>query len=125
MKKSIFLPLSICLFFVTCTAFYTVAAPFNIKDFGAVGDGKTVDTKAINNTIDAATKAGGGTVYFPAGTYLSFSVHLASNINLYFDAGCVLLAADSASAGVNGYDEAEPGPGNNYQDFGHSHWHNS
>lgn len=108
-----------------CIAAEMYAAPFNIRDFGAAGDGKTVDTKAINNSIDAAVKAGGGTVYFPAGTYLSFSIHLASNIHLYFDAGCVLLAADSASAGTNGYDEAEPGAGNNYQDFGHSHWHNS
>ncbi len=110
---------------LNCVAAEMHAAPFNIRDFGATGDSKTLDTKAINNTIEAAVKAGGGTVYFPAGTYLSFSIHLASNINLYFDAGCMLLAADSASAGANGYDEAEPGPGNNYQDFGHSHWHNS
>ena len=108
-----------------CMAANIYAAPFNIRDFGAIGDGKTLDTKAINNTIEAAVKAGGGTVYCPAGTYLSFSVHLANNINLYLDAGCVLLAADSASAGIHGYDEAEPGAGNNYQDFGHSHWHNS
>src|SRR5687768_6226890 len=53
---------------------------FNIKDFGAKGDGKTVDTKAINDAIDAAAKAGGGTVLFPAGTFLSFSIHLKSNI---------------------------------------------
>src|SRR5450759_1665189 len=48
----------------------------NIKNFGATGDGKTLDTRSINNAIDAAVKAGGGTVLFPAGTYLSYSIHL-------------------------------------------------
>lgn len=47
------------------------AGSINIRDFGAKGDGKTVDTKAINDAIDAAAKQGGGTVYFPAGTFLS------------------------------------------------------
>jgi polygalacturonase len=111
--------------FLLLITVFASASPFNIKDFGATGNGKTLDTKAINNAIEAAAKSGGGTVYLPAGTYLSFSIHLASNISLYLDAGCVLLAADSASGGSNGYDEAEPGPANNYQDFGHSHWHNS
>ena len=104
------------------------ATAFNIKDFGAKGDGKTLDTKSINDAIDACSKAGGGTVLFPAGTFLSFSIHLKSNIALYLDQGCTLLAADSASAGFAGYDEAEPnewGDKYQYQDFGHSHWHNS
>jgi polygalacturonase len=73
--------------------------------YGATGDGKTVDTKAINDAIDAAAKAGGGTVFFPAGTYLSYSIHLKSNISLYLDQGCRLLAADSSAGGR--YDEAE------------------
>src|SRR6266568_6941181 len=48
--------------------------PFaNVRDHGAAGDGKTIDTPAINRTIDAATAAGGGTVYFPAGQYLCYS----------------------------------------------------
>jgi len=95
----------------------------NIKSFGAIGNGKTNDTKAINNAIDAAAQAGGGTVFFPAGTYLSYSIHLQSNISLYLDQGCVLEAADSSLGGR--YDDPEPGAGNPYQDFGHSHWHNS
>lgn len=99
--------------------------PFNIKDFGAKGDGKAVDTKAINNAIDAAVKAGGGTVYFPAGTFLSYSIRLKSNIALYLDQGCILLAADSSAGGR--YDDPEPNEWGDkrYQDFGHSHWHNS
>src|SRR6266699_3799365 len=40
----------------------------NVKDFGATGDGSTDDTTAIQNTINAAIDAGGGTVYFPAAT---------------------------------------------------------
>ena len=98
---------------------------FNIKDFGARGDGKTVDTKAINDAIDAAVAKGGGTVYFPAGNYLSFSIHLKSNIGLYLEQGCTVTAADSASGGGNNYDEAETNANDKFQDFGHSHWHNS
>ena len=98
----------------------------NIKDFGAVGDGRSLDTKAINDAIESASKKGGGTVYFPPGTYLSFSIRLKSNIALYLDQGCVLLAADSTANGK--YDDAEPnewGDKFEYQDYGHSHWHNS
>ncbi|MBD0374576.1 MAG: glycoside hydrolase family 28 protein [Flavisolibacter sp.] len=99
---------------------------FNTKSFGAKGDGKTLDTKAINDAIEAAANKGGGTVYFPAGTYLSYSIRLKSNIALYLDQGCILLAADSAAGGR--YDEPEPnewGDKYHYQDYGHSHWHNS
>ena len=45
------------------------------------GDGKTLDTDAINRAIDAAAAAGGGMVTFPAGTYLSFSIHLKSQVH--------------------------------------------
>ncbi|MFI5129717.1 MAG: glycoside hydrolase family 28 protein [Chitinophagales bacterium] len=96
---------------------------YNIRDFGAKGDGIALDTKAINDAIDAASKAGGGTVYFPPGTYLSYSIRLESHISLFLDAGSVLLAADSAANGK--YDDAEPNAHDQYQDFGHSHWHNS
>ena len=98
------------------------AATFDVKAHGAAGDGKTLDTAAINKTIDAAAAAGGGTVTFPAGTYVSGSIHLKSNITLYFDQGAILEATTDAAA----YDAAEPNPeGGTYQDFGHSHWHNS
>ncbi len=101
-----------------------LAADFNIRDFGAKGDGTTLDTDAINRTIATAAEAGGGTVRFPAGTYLSFSIHLKSNIHLAFDAGSILLAADPAD-GQGRYDLPEPNPWDMYQDFGHSHWQNS
>ena len=59
------------------------AGVYDVKSFGAKGDGKALDTAAINKAIDTATAAGGGTVYFPAGNYLSVSIHLKSNIALY------------------------------------------
>ncbi len=95
----------------------------NIKDFGAIGNGKTLDTKAINNAIESMANNGGGTVYFPAGTYLSYSIRLKSNISLYLDQGCILLAADTTANGK--YDAAEPNAYDQFQDYGHSHWHNS
>ena len=64
---------------------------FNVRDFGAVGDGKTLDTAAINKAIDACTAAGGGQVLLPPGTYLSGTVMLKSNVMLRLDAGARLL----------------------------------
>jgi polygalacturonase len=100
------------------------AGAFNVRSFGAKGDGKALDSPAINRAIDAAAAKGGGTVFFPAGTYRSFSVRLKSNISLYFDQGSILMAA-SPNDGDGKYDPPEPNPSNQYQDFGHTHWHNS
>jgi len=99
-------------------------AQFDVRSFGARGDGATLDSAAINAAIDAAAQAGGGTVLFPAGRYLSFSIRLRSHVALYLDAGCTLIAADPAD-GQGQYDAAEPNPWDAYQDFGHSHWRNS
>jgi polygalacturonase len=96
---------------------------YDVKAFGAKGDGKTLDTPAINKAIATAVSKGGGTVSFPAGTYLSVSIHLKSNISLYIDHGATIVAAETAN-GV-GYDPPEPNQWDSYQDFGHSHWHNS
>ncbi len=97
---------------------------YNVKDYGAKGDGQTIDTKSIDAAISAASEKGGGTVFFPAGTYLSFTIHLKSFITLHLDNGAVLEAADTKKQGL-GYDPAEPNPSDMYQDFGHSHWRNS
>lgn len=96
---------------------------YNVKTFGATADGKTIDTPAINKAIDTAAAAGGGTVYFPAGNYLSVSIHLKSNIALYLDQGATIVAANASSDAK--YDPPEPNEWDRYQDFGHSHWHNS
>lgn len=99
------------------------AAVYNVKDYGAKGDGVQLDSDAINQAIDAAAANGGGTVFLPAGTYLSYSIRLKSHITLYLDNGAVLLAAYPEKD--RGYDEAEVNLHNRYQDFGHSHWQNS
>ena len=99
------------------------AAVHNVRDYGAKGDGKAIDSPAINAAIGAAVKAGGGTVYFPAGTYASYSIRLESHITLYLEKGAVLLAAKPSA--TEGYDAPEPCPYDDYQDFGHSHWKNS
>ena len=96
---------------------------YNVKNYGATGDGKTIDTPAINKTIETAAAAGGGTIYFPAGNYLSVSIHLKSNIALYLDHGATIVAAKTSSDAK--YDPPEPNEWDKYQDFGHSHWHNS
>jgi polygalacturonase len=101
---------------------------FDVKTYGAVGDGKTIDTEAINSAIEAASAAGGGTVRFPAGTYASYSIHLRSYVVLHLEPGAVILAASVAGVGGKSglYDAAEPNePWDKYQDYGHSHWHNS
>jgi hypothetical protein len=66
---------------------------FNIMDFGAAGDGKTLDSGAINKAIDACNSADGGLVYVPPGTYLCGMVILKSNVTLYLEAGATLLGS--------------------------------
>ncbi len=100
----------------------------SVRDHGAKGDGATTDSHAINRAIDAVAANGGGTVYFPAGVYLSYSIRLKSKVGLYLDQGAVILAGPTPLEGTTtgGYDAAEPqGEWEPYQDFGHNHWHNS
>ena len=97
---------------------------FNVRTYGAKGDGVHLDSPAVNKAIDAAHAVRGGIVYFPSGTYLSGSIRLKSNITVYLEQGAVIEAIQDTTA----YDEAEPnewGDKYHYQDFGHSHWHNS
>jgi polygalacturonase len=105
---------------------------FDVRNYGAAGDGKTLDTRAINDAIEAASSAGGGVVNFPAGSYLCFSIHLKTNVHLHLVQGSAIVAADSPLPGdLTGYhggvyDAAEPKTAwDAYQDYGHNHWHNS
>ncbi|MGA2276359.1 MAG: glycoside hydrolase family 28 protein, partial [Terracidiphilus sp.] len=105
---------------------------FDVRKYGAAGDGKTLDTAAVNRAIEAAAAAGGGTVFFPAGNYLCFSIRLKSLVHLHLEQGSTIIAADSPreteQTGYNGgtYDAAEPKTAwDAYQDYGHNHWHNS
>lgn len=95
---------------------------FSVRDYGAKGDGKTIDSPAINKAIEAASESGGGTVCLPAGEYLSGSIRLESNITLYLENGCTIIAV-SENPELN-YDQAEKSVNDIYQDYGHSHWHN-
>lgn len=108
---------------VSAQAFLT-GCVYDVRNYGAVGDGRSLDSLAVNKAIAAASANGGGTVYFPAGTYRSFSIRLKSNITLYLDSGATLLAA-SPDDGDGQYDPPEPNAWDAYQDFGHTHWHNS
>jgi polygalacturonase len=99
---------------------------YDVRAFGATGDGKTIDSAAINRAIDTAASAGGGTVFVRAGNYLCYSIHLKSTVAIYLEQGATLVAADPAVDLAKGYDLAESNqPWEAYQDYGHNHWHNS
>ncbi len=93
---------------------------YDVTRYGAKGDGRAIDSPAINRAIDAASAAGGGTVFLPAGTFASYSVRLKSNVTLHLGHGATLLAA-APRDGV-GFDDPGVGADNPFQDFGHSHW---
>ena len=63
---------------------------YNVKDFGAIGDGKTKNTAAIQKAIDTCAQAGGGDVIFPPGTFLTGSIELKSHVHLIVPAGTVV-----------------------------------
>ena len=99
-----------------------VTGAYDVRDFGAKGDGKALDHVAINQAIEAATKDGGGQVVLTAGTYLCGSIRLKSNVDLHLMAGAKILAAP---AEMKAYDESEVFGGPEYQDGGHTYFHNS
>ena len=106
-----------------CHSSPTFAATYNVRDYGAKGDATHIDSPAINAALAQAAADGGGTVLLPAGTYLCYSLHLQSNVTLRLDSGAILRAAPVTD--TEGYDAPEPNAYDQYQDFGHSHWHNS
>src|SRR5262245_1972468 len=66
---------------------------FDVRDFGAIGDGKTDDTRALQRGLDATHQAGGGIVQVPAGTWLSGGLQLHSRLTLDLAPGATLLAS--------------------------------
>ncbi len=68
---------------------------FNVREHGACGDGTTLDMQAIQSAIEACAERGGGTVYLPAGQYLTGSLFLRNNITLHLDAGAMILGSEN------------------------------
>ncbi len=64
---------------------------FNIKDYGAVGDGHTMNTDAFQKTINACSEAGGGKVIVPPGLWLTGPIELKSNVNFHVERGALIL----------------------------------
>ena len=89
MKKT----LLIIAFALVQIALVSARPTFNIKDFGAKGNGKTSNTVAINNAIKACNKAGGGIVLIPAGKYASGTIELLDNVELCLEKGAELVAS--------------------------------
>lgn len=85
--------------FILCGLFLcagTIAATdYNALQQGAVGDGKTLNTKSLQSAIDALHAKGGGQLYFPAGRYLTGSLQLKSNVTLYLEKEAMLLGSTS------------------------------
>ncbi len=77
-------------------AFAAGSTIHNVESFGAVGDGKTMNTKAIQSAIDECAKQG-GQVYFPKGTFLTATIQLKSNVVIYLDAQAILLGSPELS----------------------------
>lgn len=85
--------LIIVFLFAKCTLWANETYVLNVKTFGAKGDGKTLDTKAIQKAVDRCAAQGGGTVWFPAGRYLTSTIFLKNNVTLDIPAGTTILGA--------------------------------
>ncbi|WP_316809681.1 glycoside hydrolase family 28 protein [Pedobacter heparinus] len=85
--------------FLLLTSFtiHALAADVTISTYGAKGDGNTVNTLAIQKSIDACAASGGGKVIFPAGNFISATLVLKSNVTLYLSEGCTLTGIKGAS----------------------------
>lgn len=70
---------------------------FSVLDYGARGDGRTLDSPAINRALSACAQAGGGQVAFPPGRYLSGTVHLRDHVHLLFESGARLVGSTNLS----------------------------
>lgn len=77
---------------------------FDARDFGAAGDGRTLDTAAIQKAVDACAKAGGGRVYLQGGRFLSGTIRLRSHVTLYVEAGAALVG----STNIDDYPDITP-----------------
>lgn len=81
----------VLLFFYLIVAQCTFATTINMREAGAINDGKTLNTQVIRKTIDKLSAQGGGTLFFPAGTYLTGPIVLKSNITIDIESGATIL----------------------------------
>ncbi|TNJ46577.1 right-handed parallel beta-helix repeat-containing protein [Tamlana fucoidanivorans] len=89
---------NLIIFFVILCHATIHADTYNILDYGAKADGKTLDTKSVQNAIDACTQNGGGTVIIPSGkTVLIGTIYLKDFVTLYLENGSVLLGSPNIS----------------------------
>jgi polygalacturonase len=93
MCKNVFFIIFVLFFLSNQVVVGSVGKAYNILDCGAKPDGKTLCTEAIQNAVDQCADSGGGTVYFPAGTWLTGTVYLESHVTLWLDSGCLLLGS--------------------------------
>ena len=89
------LRITLLAFLCLCATAILRAERVDMLKAGAKANGKALNTKLINSTIDRLNRGGGGTLFFPAGTYLTGSIHLKSNITLELEAGAILLFSDN------------------------------
>ena len=89
------LRITLLAFLCLCATAILRAERVDMLKAGAKANGKALNTKLINSTIDRLNRGGGGTLFFPAGTYLTGSIHLRSNITLELEAGATLLFSDN------------------------------
>lgn len=71
----------------------TALSIVNVLEAGAVPDGRTLCTEALQRAIDKCSTSGGGTVYFPSGKYLSSTLFLKSNVTLHLEADATLIGS--------------------------------
>jgi len=75
---------------------YNMEKTYNIKDYGAIGDGHTLNTHAINQAIIACSKAGGGIVRVPQGNYLTGSIMMKSDVTFYLEQGARIIGSSDS-----------------------------
>ena len=95
---------------------------YNVKDFGALGNGESLDSVSIQKAIDECAQNGGGTVFIPAGKYRCGTMHFKSHVHIELEKGATILG----STDVTDFDPLEENPSNDiYQDRSHSYFHHS
>jgi len=96
-KHHNFASLCYCIIILLCTTCNQQSVVYNIVDFGAKGNGKTINTRTINNAIIACHKNGGGTVLVPSGTYITGTIVLLSYVDFHLEPGAVVFGSKDTS----------------------------